>query len=268
MDPFWVPCKKVSGHICLSLPRVELGVPKIAIFWNIIMFKNGEVDSLWGWTLPKIRITSKRASNKSCWALNSMQKSQWTHMSIYHQSEARDSKDCYRLKYYNVQKRESRFTLGLDTAENMYYIRKCFKWRKSHSRDLLMFSNVFQELSVSPSQVNSFKVTNLCKNGHPYLQNWARYTFFRFKIWQNFTSPSNFMMSQKLEPSFPNISIPHLKIQKQNLKNSWKVNEYLFKILEIYPWFLQNFPKILNWNFLGKLTKIFPKFLWNFLNNY
>ncbi len=28
-----------------------------------------------------------------------------------------------------------------------------------------MFSNVFQELSISPSAVNSFKVTNLCKNG-------------------------------------------------------------------------------------------------------
>ncbi len=32
--------------------------------------------------------------------------------------------------------------------------------------------------------------------------------------------------------------------------------------------FHQNFPKIFNQNFLGKLTKIFPKFLWNFLNNY
>ncbi len=29
-----------------------------------------------------------------------------------------------------------------------------------------MFSNVFQELSVSPLVVNSFKVTNLCKNVH------------------------------------------------------------------------------------------------------
>ncbi len=34
-------------------------------------------------------------------------------------------KDCYRLKYCNVQKRGSRFTLGLDTSENTDYIQKC-----------------------------------------------------------------------------------------------------------------------------------------------
>ncbi len=76
-------------------------------------------------------------------------------------------KDCHLLKSYNVQKWGSRITLGLDSAENMHYIQKCFKKkkRKSRSRGLLMFSNVFQELSISPSAVNSFKVTNLCKNG-------------------------------------------------------------------------------------------------------
>ncbi len=56
--------KKVSGHICLSPTRVELEAPNIGIFRNIIMFKNGEVGSLWGWMLPKIRIISKNASNK------------------------------------------------------------------------------------------------------------------------------------------------------------------------------------------------------------
>ncbi len=75
------------------------------------------------------------------------------------------SKDCHLLKYYNVQKRRSGFILGLDAAKNTLYIQKCFKWRKSCSWGLSMFSNVFQELSVSPSAVNSFKVTNLCKNG-------------------------------------------------------------------------------------------------------
>ncbi len=111
--------------------------------------------------------------------------------------ELGDSKDCYLLKYYNVQKWGSRFTLGLDTAENTHYIQKCFKWRKSRSWGLSMFSNVFQELSVSPSVVNSFKVTNLCTNGihmhgicrdarflgskfgiillHPQISRWVKY---------------------------------------------------------------------------------------------
>ncbi len=121
-------------------------------------------DILWGWTLLKNRIISKNASNESCWALNSVQKSQWAHVSASHQSGAKGSKDCRLLKYCHVQKRASRFTLGLDAAENMHYIQKCFRWRKSHSRSLLMFSNMFQELPVSPSAVNSFKVTNLFKS--------------------------------------------------------------------------------------------------------
>ncbi len=34
---------------------------------------NGQVDSVWGWTLPKICIIWENVSNKSCWALNSVQ---------------------------------------------------------------------------------------------------------------------------------------------------------------------------------------------------
>ncbi len=119
------------------------------------------------WTLPKIRIISKNASKRGYWASNSVQKSQWAHMSVSPPSRVQlgGSADCHILKYYNVQKQGSRFTLGLDTAENKHYIQKCFKWRKSRLRSLSMFSNVFQELSVSSSAVDSFKVTNLCKNG-------------------------------------------------------------------------------------------------------
>ncbi len=80
IDSFWIPYKKVSGCICLPLPKVELGPPKIAIFWNIIMFKNGEVDPCWSWALLKICIIYKNASSKSCWALNSVKKSQWVHI--------------------------------------------------------------------------------------------------------------------------------------------------------------------------------------------
>ncbi len=36
--------------------------------WNIIMYGNGKMDWLWGWTLPKIPIICNKASNKSCGA--------------------------------------------------------------------------------------------------------------------------------------------------------------------------------------------------------
>ncbi len=102
--------------------------------------------------------------------LNSVQKSQWAHMSISPRVEVGGSKDCPLLKYCNVQKLGSWFTLGLDAAENTCY--KYFKWRKLRSRALLMFSNEFQELSVSTSAVNFFKVTNLCKNGIHICEIW------------------------------------------------------------------------------------------------
>ncbi len=95
--------------------------------WNIIMYKNGKVDSLKGSPLPKIRIIWENASNKSCWALNFIQKSQWEHMSTFPMSRVREIKRCPSLKYYNVQKRKSRFNLGLDAAKNTHYVWKCFK---------------------------------------------------------------------------------------------------------------------------------------------
>ncbi len=72
-----------------------------------------------------------------------------------------------------------------------------------------MFSNVFQELSVSPSLVNL--VTNLCKNGihtakfdetHEFcVQNLAEF-YFTLKFYDE----------SKIRPLFPNIP----KFQKQN----------------------------------------------------
>ncbi len=48
-------------------------------------------------------------------------------MSISTQVELGGAKDFHLLKYCNVQKRGSRFTLGLDADKNMQYIQKCFK---------------------------------------------------------------------------------------------------------------------------------------------
>ncbi len=140
LQPFLLPIFIKNADMKNLFPEWSQGPPKIAIFWNIIVLKNGKVDSLWDWTLPKIRIISKNASNKSCWALNSLQISQWAHMSVSPLSGARGTKDCHLLKYFNVQKWGSRFTLGLHAFKNTHCIQKCFKWRKSHSRGLLIFS--------------------------------------------------------------------------------------------------------------------------------
>ncbi len=69
--------QKICGRICLSPSGVELGGSKDSHVWHIIMYINGKVDSLYGSTLSKIRVISKNASRKSCWALNFVQKSQW-----------------------------------------------------------------------------------------------------------------------------------------------------------------------------------------------
>ncbi len=90
--------KSVGAYVYLP-PEWSYRAPKIAIFWNIIMFKKREVDLLWGWKLPKIRIISKNASNKSCWALNSLQKSQQAHMSISLQSK---TTRLQRLPYFEI----------------------------------------------------------------------------------------------------------------------------------------------------------------------
>ncbi len=53
------------------------------------MYKNGKINTVWGYMLQKIRITSKKDLNKSYSKLNFVQKSLRSHMSIFPQSEAR-----------------------------------------------------------------------------------------------------------------------------------------------------------------------------------
>ncbi len=48
-------------------------------------------------------------------------------MSISHRSGAGALQRLSALKYYNVQKRENRFTLGPNPAKNTSYTQKCFK---------------------------------------------------------------------------------------------------------------------------------------------
>ncbi len=55
----------------------------------VLLYWNGKLDSVWGSPLPKIGIIRENVSNKSCWALNSKEKSPLAHVSISPQSGAR-----------------------------------------------------------------------------------------------------------------------------------------------------------------------------------
>ncbi len=75
--------KKGSGCICLSPPPgVELRGSKDCHVWNIVMYWNCKVDSLYGWMLQKLSIILKDAAKKNCSESNFLQKSQEMHLSI------------------------------------------------------------------------------------------------------------------------------------------------------------------------------------------
>ncbi len=91
-------------------------VVSITVVSNI-RYCNGKVHSLYSWTLQKIPITSKKVSNKNCLELNFQQKAQWMYISILPRSGTMGEGGVQRLpclKYYNLLKRESRFTLRLN----------------------------------------------------------------------------------------------------------------------------------------------------------
>ncbi len=74
--------QKISGHICQSSFRGELGASKDWHFRNMTMFQIGKVNSLQGRMLPKVRLISNIFKKESCCTFNFVPKSQWVHMSI------------------------------------------------------------------------------------------------------------------------------------------------------------------------------------------
>ncbi len=72
--------KSVGGHMSISPKSRVRGLERLpsSKYW---MDWNGKADSLQASTQPKILIISKNASDKSCRALNFLQKSHWAHMS-------------------------------------------------------------------------------------------------------------------------------------------------------------------------------------------
>ncbi len=66
---------------------MKLWVPKDCHYWNIIIYKNGKADSLWGstWQCQKYVLFPKILPNKSCWPLNYVEKvSERTHLLTTH----------------------------------------------------------------------------------------------------------------------------------------------------------------------------------------
>ncbi len=106
--------QKSQGLIYLLPPAVESGCCKDC---------HVKVNSLLG-PMP---IISKNVSNKSCSELNFLRKSQQVHTSISPRSVARGLQRLPFLRYYNVLKWGSRFTLGLNAAKITDYIKKLFK---------------------------------------------------------------------------------------------------------------------------------------------
>ncbi len=77
--------------------------------------------------LRKVRITYKKASNKSCSELNFVQKSAQAHMSFSPWSGARGLERLIWLKYNIALKMENTFTLAMNAPKKMHQIQKNFK---------------------------------------------------------------------------------------------------------------------------------------------
>ncbi len=116
-------CRPSSVHLGIDKTiEVEPGfVTEEYIFKHRLVTKT---QSAWQ---ERCYITPKISAYKSCSALNSVQKIQWAHMSIFLQSRARGLERLTSLKHCNVQKWENRISLRLDDAKNTLYMRKRFK---------------------------------------------------------------------------------------------------------------------------------------------
>ncbi len=77
--------KSQRVHMSNSPKCGTVGLQRFAFlkYENALKWEN----SVWDWTLPKLRIITKIASNKTCPELNFLQKSQWVHMSTSPRSE-------------------------------------------------------------------------------------------------------------------------------------------------------------------------------------
>ncbi len=104
--------KQNATHMLLFVTSLAFNSHPPVMYWN------GKLDSVWSLVLPKIGIIRENISNKSCWALNAVQKSPWAHMAISSHSGVRGLEKLIWLRYYNAQKRQITFTSRPNAAKN------------------------------------------------------------------------------------------------------------------------------------------------------
>ncbi len=112
--------------------------------------------SLYAWSGARrlerfLRIIWKKASHNSCLEFNFVQKSQRMHMSISPIRGARGLQRSVCLKSYYVQKWEIRFTLWLNAAKNMHYMKK--KLRMKVVQNWISYKKVRERIYLSPPRV-------------------------------------------------------------------------------------------------------------------
>ncbi len=95
--------------------------------------------------LRKIPLIWKKDSSKSCLELSSLQENWWAHMSITHWNGVTGLIRFIWLKYYNEQKWQIIFTLGLNAAKNNDYM------EKSCSKSCLELNSLQKSLQVCMS---------------------------------------------------------------------------------------------------------------------
>ncbi len=74
-----------------------------------------------------IRSGKSEGENYTTWYGDQSSERQWVHMSTFPRSGVRELQKLLSSKYYYVLKWESRFTLKLDAAKNMHYVKNFLK---------------------------------------------------------------------------------------------------------------------------------------------
>ncbi len=104
--------KKVSGRTFLSPLEMELGESKDCMYQILYCMEVGMYIHFQARHCQNYQLYQTTASNKSCWALNFIQESQWAHMFISPRGGAGMLQGLICFKYYTVLKLECRLLLG------------------------------------------------------------------------------------------------------------------------------------------------------------
>ncbi len=172
-----------------------------------VLYWNGKRVSVWGSMLPKIGIIREKVLNKSCWALNFIQKSSWAHMSIPIQSRANGLEKLMWWKDYNVQKWQITITLGLNASKNTAYIEKDSK---------------------SCLELNSLQESQWA---HMSISHWSKATGLKNLIWLKYYNVQNWQITFT---SGLNAAKNNAYVEKGSSKSCLELNSLQKKSVDSY----------------------------------